>query len=116
MASAGAPASRSIANCSSRDFFINATGALPSWPNCLVCFESARAAHRASSTELFGCSYVGLLNQMRLRTASPLHRERSLTVPEVCLASGFQDISHFHRCFRNRFDTTPLKYRRLSHT
>jgi len=66
--------------------------------------------------ELFGCSYVGLLNQMRLRTASTLHRERSLTVPEVCLASGFQDVSHSIDAFRNRFATTPLKYRRLSRT
>jgi AraC-like DNA-binding protein len=66
--------------------------------------------------ELFGCSYVELLNQERLRTASSLLRESSLTVIEVCLASGFQDISHFHRCFRKRFATTPFKYRRLSRT
>lgn len=66
--------------------------------------------------ELFGCSYVELLNQMRLRTASSLLRESSLTVLEVCLASGYQDVSHFHRCFRKRFGTTPLRYRKLSRT
>jgi AraC-like DNA-binding protein len=80
----------------------------------LLGIGESRTSHLVQ--ELFGCSYVELLNQTRLRTASSLLRESSLTVLEVCLASGFQDISHFHRCFRKRFDTTPLKYRRLSRT
>jgi AraC-like DNA-binding protein len=65
--------------------------------------------------ELFGASYVQLLNNMRLRTAASLLRESSLSVTEVCLNSGFRDLSHFHRAFHKRFATTPLKYRRMSH-
>jgi AraC-like DNA-binding protein len=80
----------------------------------LLGIGESRTSHLVQ--ELFNCSYVELLNQMRLRTASSLLRESSLTVLEVCLASGFQDLSHFHRCFRRRFATTPLKYRRLSRT
>ena len=64
--------------------------------------------------ELFGRSYVQLLNELRLRTATSLLRESSLSVLEVCLNSGFRDMSHFHRCFQKRFGITPLKYRRLS--
>lgn len=65
--------------------------------------------------ELFGCSYVRLLNEQRLRTAASLLRESALPITEVCLNSGFRDMSHFHRCFQKRFGSTPLKYRRLSH-
>lgn len=73
----------------------------------------SRASHLVK--ELFGRSYVELLNELRLRTAASLLRESSLSVTEVCLGSGFGDVAHFHRCFRRRFATTPLKYRRMSH-
>ncbi len=65
--------------------------------------------------ELFGCSYVRLVNQLRLRTAASLLRGSSLSVLEVCLSSGFRDLSHFHRIFLRHFDTTPLQYRKSSH-
>lgn len=74
----------------------------------------SRASHLVR--ELFGCSYGRLLTQMRLRTAASLLLESSLSILEVCLASGFQDLSHFHRCFQKRFSTTPLQYRRSSRT
>lgn len=70
----------------------------------------SRASHLVKS--LFGRSYVGLLNEQRLRTAAALLRESSLSVVDVCLASGFKELSHFHRQFRRRFGATPLKYRR----
>ena len=72
----------------------------------------SRASHLVK--ELFGQSYVGLLNELRLRTAASLLRASELSVTEVCLNSGFRDVAHFHRCFRRRFATTPLKYRRMS--
>jgi AraC-like DNA-binding protein len=73
----------------------------------------SRASHLVK--ELFGRSYVELLNELRLRTAAELLRASALSVTEVCLNSGFSDVSHFHRCFQKRFATTPLKYRRMSH-
>lgn len=78
-----------------------------------LCLGESRVSHLVK--ELFGCSYVQLLTQMRLRTASSLLRESALPILDICLNSGFQDLSHFHRCFRKRFSTTPLKYRRMSH-
>ena len=83
--------------------------------------DLAKALHLGESRtshlvkELFDCSYVELLNELRLRTAAALLRESALSVTEVCLSSGFQDLSHFHRCFQKRFATSPLKYRRMSH-
>jgi AraC-like DNA-binding protein len=61
--------------------------------------------------EIFGRSYIKLVNEMRLRTAASLLRETSLSVLNVCLASGFRDVSHFHRTFRRRFGVTPRDYR-----
>jgi AraC-like DNA-binding protein len=63
--------------------------------------------------EIFGCSYIKLLNDMRLRTAASLLRETSVPIVEVCFGSGFQDLSHFHRLFQKRFGLTPLRYRRV---
>jgi len=63
--------------------------------------------------ELFGSSYSKLINEMRLRTAASLLRDTSIPILEVCLSSGFQDLSHFHRLFRKRFAMTPLQYRRV---
>ncbi len=63
--------------------------------------------------ELFGTNYIKLVNEMRLRTATSLLRDTSIPILEVCLSSGFQDLSHFHRLFRKRFGITPLQYRRV---
>jgi AraC-like DNA-binding protein len=35
-----------------------------------------------------------------------------LSITEVALMSGFNNVSHFNRCFRNRFGETPSKARR----
>lgn len=62
--------------------------------------------------ELFGRGYIKLVCEMRLRTAAALLRATSAPILEVCLDSGFQDLSHFHRLFRRHFGVTPLRYRR----
>jgi len=62
--------------------------------------------------ECFGCGFAALLNQMRLKTAASLLRNSSHSVQEVCYASGFGDLSHFHRTFRRHIGTTPLQYRK----
>lgn len=64
--------------------------------------------------ELFGCNYVQLLNRMRLQTAAALLRNSSLSIVDVCLGSGFRDVSHFHRQFRKQFRKTPQQYRRMA--
>ncbi|MDR1281159.1 MAG: helix-turn-helix domain-containing protein [Opitutaceae bacterium] len=74
----------------------------------------SRTSHLVKA--LFGRSYMELLNEQRLRTAASLLRDSSLSVLEVSLASGFKDLSNFHRRFRRRFGTTPLKYSRMART
>jgi AraC-like DNA-binding protein len=73
--------------------------------------SESRAIHLVR--EIFGRSFIKLVTEMRLRTATSLLRETSMPILDVCLTSGFQDLSHFHRFFRKRFGATPLRYRRM---
>jgi len=72
--------------------------------------SESRTSHAVG--EHFGCGYARLLQRMRLSTAASLLRSSTLPVLDVCLGSGFQDLSHFHKIFRARFGMTPLQYRK----
>ncbi|MCW8132632.1 MAG: helix-turn-helix domain-containing protein [Planctomycetota bacterium] len=72
--------------------------------------SESRAAHAVK--EVCGKTFVEMLTEARLRTASGLLRHTNLDILDVALRSGFGDVSHFHRCFRTRFKSTPLKYRK----
>jgi AraC-like DNA-binding protein len=61
--------------------------------------------------EVCGSSFRELVIQRRLKAAMELLRQSSLSVLEITLATGFEDVAHFHRLFRRRIGTTPLKYR-----
>jgi AraC-like DNA-binding protein len=78
----------------------------------LLHLSESRAGHAVK--ESCGQTFSKLINEARLRTASGLLQHTSLSVLEVALRSGFEEISHFHRCFRARFKTTPLQYRKQS--
>lgn len=62
--------------------------------------------------ECFGCGFTTMLSQIRLKTASSLLQNSSLSMQDVCYASGFGDLSNFHRTFRKCFGKTPLQYRK----
>jgi AraC family transcriptional regulator, dual regulator of chb operon len=49
---------------------------------------------------------------LRLTRASRLLCSTGLSITEVALESGFNNISHFHRCFSRRFGQTPFHYRK----
>jgi AraC-like DNA-binding protein len=68
-----------------------------------------RAAHVVRAE--CGASFVQLLTDARLDHAAGLLRHSALDITAVALASGFGDVSHFHRRFRRRFAATPLAWR-----
>jgi AraC-like DNA-binding protein len=78
----------------------------------LLHLSESRAGHAVK--EACGQTFSKLINEARLRTASGLLQHTNLSVLEIALRSGFEEISHFHRCFRARFKTTPLQYRKQS--
>lgn len=69
----------------------------------------SRASHVVRET--FGRSFRDLLTDARLHTAMTLLRGTTLPVMQVALRSGFPEVAHFHRMFRERMSTTPRKYR-----
>ncbi|MCI0635960.1 MAG: helix-turn-helix transcriptional regulator [Actinobacteria bacterium] len=56
--------------------------------------------------------YRYLIN-LRIRYASDLLRDSSLSVTQVCHRSGFNSLSHFITTFRNHTGMSPSQYRRM---
>lgn len=61
--------------------------------------------------ELLGVSPSELIRQTRLARAEPLLRDGTSGIGEIAYAVGFNSVSHFSRCFRERHGATPSQYR-----
>jgi AraC-like DNA-binding protein len=57
-------------------------------------------------------TYIDYLNEIRVSHARKLLIDSELGVSQVGLECGFQNLSHFHRVFKNQVGVTPLAYRR----
>jgi len=51
------------------------------------------------------------LLRKRLDYSAALLRTSKMNVTEIAFESGFEDVSHFSRVFKERFDVPPLSYR-----
>lgn len=58
-----------------------------------------------------GKTYTELLQNKRLNQAAYLLCSTGLSVMDVALAAGYENISYFHRIFQKRYGMTPRKYR-----
>lgn len=58
-----------------------------------------------------GMNFQQLLQQKRLNQAVFLLTTTNMTVEEIIFAVGYDNSSHFHRIFRERYGITPKKYR-----
>lgn len=58
-----------------------------------------------------GSPFKCLLADARLRSAADLLRCTDAAVASIAVHCGFNDQSHFFRCFRRRYRTTPQRYR-----
>lgn len=59
-----------------------------------------------------GKTYTELVQIKRLNQAAYLLTHTGLSVMEIGLAVGYDNLSYFHRIFQSRFGTTPRKYRK----
>ncbi len=56
------------------------------------------------------------LLRKRLDYSAALLRGSKMNVTEIAFESGFEDVSHFSRVFKERFETSPLAFREKSPT
>jgi len=62
--------------------------------------------------ESLGISYKEFLQGARFEYALKLLKETSLSITEISKLSGFSDHKYLNQMMKDRFNTTPLKYRR----
>jgi AraC-like DNA-binding protein len=57
-------------------------------------------------------TYIYFLNEIRLSNARKMLMDNQLDISQICIECGFQNLSHFHRIFKNQTGVTPMVYRR----
>ncbi len=60
--------------------------------------------------ELYGTSLHAYVQEMRLEQAAEMLLKMNLSVTEVALNSGYNNMSHFSKVFKERFGVTPKKF------
>ncbi len=64
--------------------------------------------------KVIGRSPMEYVNEYRIKKAIHYLKESDLTVTEICLECGYNNLGNFLREFRKYTSTTPLQYRRHS--
>lgn len=59
-----------------------------------------------------GMSFHSYLNEVRLHNAAGLLRTQDMTVIDIALDSGFENVTYFNRMFKKKFGKTPTQYRK----
>ena len=62
---------------------------------------------------MLGCTPTEYVNGARLERARRLLEETEMEIVEICYEVGFDSISYFYRLFKDRYDGTPFRYRKL---
>jgi YesN/AraC family two-component response regulator len=63
--------------------------------------------------EVTGFNFVEYKNNVRIKEASKLLQQTSLSVTEISGRVGFNNITHFGRIFKEFTDLSPLEYRKV---
>lgn len=58
-----------------------------------------------------GRTFTELMQRKRLSQAAFLLKTTSMRVIDICQSVGYDNISYFHRIFRERYDTSPHRFR-----
>jgi transcriptional regulator GlxA family with amidase domain len=58
----------------------------------------------------FGCSPIAFQQQLRLKKAATLIKQGQ-QITQTCFDLGFNNASHFSRCFKQFFGLTPRQYK-----
>ena len=61
--------------------------------------------------EKSGKTFGENLQNIRMKRAKSLLKNSSMTVENIAYAVGYQNVEHFDRIFKKRFEMTPIQYR-----
>ena len=56
-------------------------------------------------------TFVEYLNELRIREAMKLLKNSNKRVVDICFESGFKNVNHFNRTFKNYSGISPMQYR-----
>ncbi len=62
--------------------------------------------------EVMGTSFVDYLREFRLTMASRLLRSSDSAILDIAAETGFDNLSYFNRVFKQKYNTTPSRFRR----
>lgn len=62
-------------------------------------------------SEKSGKTFGEHLTNIRMKRARTLLRNGNMTVENIALSVGYQNVEHFNRTFRKLYDMTPMQYR-----
>ena len=61
--------------------------------------------------ETMGVSFIQYLNDYRLEIAAELLTTTTDNILDIAFHTGFNNISYFNRCFKNKYGVSPGRYR-----
>ncbi|MCW3786421.1 hybrid sensor histidine kinase/response regulator transcription factor [Plebeiibacterium sediminum] len=61
---------------------------------------------------LTGKSPVEFVRDIRLKRSAQLITDTQLLIKEIAFMTGFQDLKYFGKCFKKKYEMTPMEYRR----
>ncbi|UPS93134.1 helix-turn-helix domain-containing protein [Bizionia sp. M204] len=64
--------------------------------------------------QLYGITVFRYLTQERLKRASLLIQNTSLSIKAVAKMTGFKNVSHFSKAFKNHFGVKPTDIKKLN--
>ena len=80
----------------------------------LLIERTGRSHEHVSRTfkRVFGQTPSSWVNGLRMELAARMLVSEDWQIPEVALACGIEDLSHFYRLFRQTYGVSPMKYRK----
>ena len=60
-------------------------------------------------------TFVEYLNELRIQEAMRLLKNTNKRVVDICFESGFKNVNHFNRTFKNYAGISPMQYRNANH-
>ena len=61
--------------------------------------------------EKSGVTFGELVKKIRMKKARALLQSRNMTVENIALSVGYQNVEHFNRLFKKAYNMTPIQFR-----